>query len=111
MATIKTANEQIEDAKKIPNSLYDSLIEIPEKIFFDLNKNQEIAYNRQITKSLYNYFNINSSKNFIEEITKTYPKKIICEICCVSHSTVYNWINKNNMPMWAIEKLGFKVFK
>ena len=45
----------------------------------------------------------------MEHILKQYSKEEIKRLCGVSHGTVYNWINKNNMPMWAIERLGYKI--
>ena len=45
----------------------------------------------------------------MNKILKHYTKAEIIRKCGVSHGTVYNWINKNNMPMWAIERLGFEL--
>ncbi len=42
-------------------------------------------------------------------ILKYYTKLRIAEICGVQPKTVHNWFVKNNMPHWAIERLGFKI--
>ena len=47
----------------------------------------------------------------MNNILKHYTKTQIQKLCGVSHGTVYNWINRNNMPMWAIERLGFRAIK
>ena len=45
----------------------------------------------------------------MDKILKQYSKADIMRICEVSKGTTYNWENKNNMPMWAIERLGYKI--
>jgi len=43
------------------------------------------------------------------KILEKYNKAEISRICGVSYPTVFNWINNNNIPLWAVEKLGFKI--
>jgi hypothetical protein len=72
--------------------------------------NAEIYCTLESQKDFYNLFPVNEILN-IDKILEKYSKAEIIRKCEVSHSTVYNWIKKNNMPMWAIEVLGFKTEK
>ena len=45
----------------------------------------------------------------MNKILQHYTKLRIAKICGVQPKTVHNWFVKNNMPFWAIEKLGFEV--
>jgi transposase len=47
----------------------------------------------------------------MNNILKHYTITQIIKLCGISQGTAYNWKNKNNMPMWAIERLGFDVTK
>ena len=45
----------------------------------------------------------------MNNLLKKYTKLKIAELCGVQRKTVHNWFVKNNMPFWAIEKLGFEI--
>ena len=45
----------------------------------------------------------------MKKILEYYTKAQITRKCGVTHATAYNWFNNNNMPYWAIEKLGFEI--
>jgi predicted DNA-binding transcriptional regulator AlpA len=47
----------------------------------------------------------------MNKILKHYTMTEIIKLCGISKGTAYNWRNKNNMPMWAIERLGFGLVK
>jgi predicted site-specific integrase-resolvase len=45
----------------------------------------------------------------MEEILRRYNRKEISEICDVHYNTAANWVKEDNMPVWAIKKLGFRI--
>ena len=45
----------------------------------------------------------------MNKLLETYTKLRIAELCGVQPKTVHNWFVKNNMPFWAIERLGYEV--
>jgi hypothetical protein len=47
----------------------------------------------------------------MNKILKHYTKLRIAEICEVQPKTVHNWFVKDNMPHWAIDRLGFTITK
>ena len=46
----------------------------------------------------------------MKTILKTHSRATIAKTCGVSYRTVINWNQKNTMPLWAIEKLGFSIY-
>jgi len=38
-----------------------------------------------------------------------YTQKQISEICGVCLKTVHNWQKHKTIPLWALEKLGYKI--
>lgn len=47
----------------------------------------------------------------MDKLLQHYTKLRIAEICGVQPKTVHNWFVNENMPFWAIERLGFEIQK
>jgi len=50
-------------------------------------------------------------KNKMEKILLIHKVSRIADVCKVTERTVYNWINRDNMPFWAVRKLGYEIIK